>query len=169
MYYLPASPGDGRNIKQSFLSHPFHATHDCIDLCGISPRSFLFQVEVSSASQTTVPNRKDISAYSSPLEKTRVSLLSAGCSSGKTMGKKSLVRKGAGQEPCIQLLVYHPLPGCRAECHCPWTCLSLLPVEWWCKYFPEVSISSEVGITSMHKSTGYCPEEPGLRPIHNKS
>jgi len=73
------------------------------------------------------------------------------------MDKKSLVRKGAGQELCIQHLVCHQLPGCLSRMPLPLD-LSWLLACGTMVYIPELPSSSEFGITSMQKPTGYCAD-----------
>lgn len=149
-------------MGETLSSHPFHATHDCIDLCDISPHLSLFQTERYSASQVAAPNCKTDLSLPKPIWEDQS--VSAFC----WMFLKEQHRQ---EEACEKRQRTGTFSLCFAtsslvawaKYRCPGMHLGFSPVEWWCKYFPELTSCSEVGITSTRKSTG-CWADTVVRP-----
>lgn len=130
----------------------------------IFPLPSLFQVEgrasSSSCHQAAAPNRTTSVIFFRPtrrparlLDILRVTAFSL----SESTDKKSLVRRGSGQELCIYFFTCHEPPGCLSclplDVHSLGTCLGSSPVQWWCKCFPQLPGSAEVVKTRIHKST----------------
>lgn len=125
--------------------------------------SSLFQAEgrasSSSCHQAAAPNRTSVIFFKPTQRPARLLdiLWVTAFSLSESTDKKSLVRRGSGQELCIYFFTCHKPPRCLScvplDMHCLGTCHGSSPVQWWCKCFPQLPGSAEVVKTRIHKST----------------